>query len=345
MSPTNIRRTLIAALLAGLAAALAYLANQFNAPPDAEPAVVGEPPKFFGWVPNPDAVAAVKATLPCPEFHATEAFQADGDGPDDVFLWDACRKVTGGPLPARDQGAVGSCVGFGTAAAVEHLICVQIASGASQRYRDLAPEVIYAGSRVEVGGGRVSGDGSVGAWAAKFVRDWGVVPRGVYGPLDLSRYDERTCRRLGAVGLSDDIEQLAKRHPVRAVTNVRSWAEGRAAIRNGYPVAVCSSQGFALRRDADGFCPARGTWMHCLALVGVRGGSRPGGFLLNSWGDRAHTGPGGVGDPPAAGFWADATVLDRMLREGDSWAFSSFAGFPARKLDWYAMKRKASGGV
>jgi hypothetical protein len=346
MNPSpNLRRTLLAALLAGLAAAAAYLANEFKSPPDPAPPAVGEPPKFFGWVPNPAAVAAVKATLPCPEFQATEAFRAGDAGPDDVFLWDACRKATGRPLPARDQGAVGACVGFGTANAIEHLICVQIASGAAERFRELAPEVIYAGSRVEVGGGGISGDGSVGAWAAKFVRDWGVVPRGVYSALDLSRYDERTCRRLGAVGLSDDLERLAKEHPVKAVTTVRTWAECRAAVRNGYPVAVCSSQGFTMNRDADGFGRPQGVWMHCMAVVGVRGGARPGGFLLNSWGDRAHTGPGGLGDPPAAGFWVDAAVLDRMLGEGDSWAFSGFTGFPARKLDWYAGPLpKASGG-
>jgi len=38
-----------------------------------------------------------------------------------------------------------------------------------------------------------------------------------------------------------------------------------------------------------------------------------------------------------AGFWLDARVLDRLLNEGDSWALSAFAGFPAQKLDWYAM--------
>jgi hypothetical protein len=81
--------------------------------------------------------------------------------------------------------------------------------------------------------------------------------------------------------------------------------------------------------------------MHCLSIVGVRGGSRSGAFLLNSWGGLAHRGPLGPGDPSPAGFWADAAVVDRMLRQGDSWAFSSFAGFPARKLDWYAMKNGA----
>ena len=41
----------------------------------------------------------------------------------------------------------------------------------------LSPEVIYGGSRVEIGGGRIRGDGSIGAWAARWVRDYGVVPR------------------------------------------------------------------------------------------------------------------------------------------------------------------------
>ena len=89
-----------------------------------------EPPRSFGWVADPAAVRAVAATLPDAEFARTEAFGADYDGPDDVFLWDACRKVTGDLLPPRDQKDVGSCVGFGTASAVEHLLCVQIASGA-----------------------------------------------------------------------------------------------------------------------------------------------------------------------------------------------------------------------
>ena len=47
-------------------------------------------------------------------------------------------------------------------------------------------------------------------------------------------------------------------------------------------------------------------------------------------------GPGGASraaiptDAPGCGFWADADVLDRMLAQGDSWAFSRFVGFPAK---------------
>jgi hypothetical protein len=300
--------------------------------PSAEP--IDEPTRAFGWVDDPHAVQSVAGQSR--RFADTEAFGAPYEGPDDVFLWQACRQATGDLLPPRDQKSVGSCVSFGTASAIEHLLCVQIASGASEEFRDLAQEVIYGGSRVEIGGGTIRGDGSIGAWAAKFVTTYGVVARGKYGQYDLRSYDESRCREYGRSGVPDELEPLARQHPVKDASNVRSWDECKAAIRNGYPIAVCSSQGFTMQRDAEGFCKASGTWAHCMAIIGIRGGSRPGAFLLNSWGGSAHTGPRGPGDPSPAGFWADAAVVDRMLKQGDSWAFSHAVGFPARKLNWYA---------
>jgi len=334
------RRLLLAALvLAGAAtgAILGYWTPSGRRSP--EPQDVehhDEPVRAFGWVDDPQAVRVVADAQRFCRFRDTEAFGADYDGPDDVFLWEACRKATGDLLPPRDQKGVGSCVSFGTASAIEHLLCVQIATGASEEFRDLAQEVIYGGSRVEIGGGTIRGDGSIGAWAAQFVTRFGVIARGKYGTQDLRSYDEARCREYGSRGVPDDLEPLAKQHPVKSASNVRSWDECRAAIRNGYPVAVCSSQGFSMQRDADGFCRASGTWAHCMAIVGIRGGARPGAFLLNSWGPNAHTGPRGPGEPSPAGFWAEFAVVDRMLRQGDSWAFSHAVGFPARKLNWYA---------
>ena len=293
----------------------------------------------YGWVADADAVEAVRASRPGgAAFADTEAFRATYRGPDDVFLWEAAKAVTGAVLPARNQGQVGACVGFGTAAAVEHLMCVELAAGSSsvREFRPVAPEAIYAGSRVEIGGGRVSGDGSIGAWAAEFVRRYGIVPRGKYAAFDLTSYSERTCRELGRTGLGVELDAVAKTSPVRGTAIVANWNEARAAIRQGYPIAVCSRQGFRMERDRDGFCPPSGVWYHCMALVGVRGGARPGGFLVNSWGDAAHTGPRSPADAPRCGFWVDAAVLDRMLGDGDSWAFSGFPGFPARRIDWYA---------
>ncbi|MFO0806493.1 MAG: hypothetical protein U0791_25590 [Gemmataceae bacterium] len=298
-----------------------------------------QPIRAFGWIDDPEAVKEHRTGRFCD----TEAFAAPYSGPDDVFLWDACRTVTGDVLPPRDQRSVGSCVAFGTASAIEHLLCVQIANGTGEEYRDLAQEVIYGGSRVEIGGGTIRGDGSIGAWAARFATEYGVIARGQHGSHDLRAYDEARCREYGRRGVPDELEPLAKRHPVKSTSNVRSWDECRAAIRNGYPIAVCSSQGFTMTRDADGFCRPSGTWMHCLAIVGIRGGARPGAFLLNSWGPNAHTGPRGPGDPSPAGFWADAKTVDRMLKQGDSWAFSAAVGFPPRKLNWYASPARLRG--
>ena len=131
-----------------------------------------------------------------------------------------------------------------------------------------------------------------------------------------------------------DVEAAARGHPVRDTAVVKSWADVTRAVGQGYPVAVCSDQGFAMARDRDGFAAPRGTWNHCMSVQGVRGGPRPGAFLLNSWGDAAHTGPAWPADMPAAGFWADAAVVDRMVRQGDSFALSGFVGFPARPLNW-----------
>ncbi len=320
----------LTAVLVLIATATIYFATGGQRIPLAGGPPPGDPPLHFGWVDDPDAVRHCLAEMDCGTFRDTAAFSAGWDGPENVYLWESARTVTGDLLPARNQKSVGSCVGFATASAIEHLSLVQIAEGQAAEYRDLAAEIIYGGSRVEVGGGRIRGDGSIGAWAAKWVRDYGVVPRGRHGSHDLSLYDENRCRDFGRRGVPDDLEVLAKEHPVRGVVNVRSWEECRAAIRNGYPVLVCSSQGFTMERDEEGFCNPRGRWYHAMAVVGVRGGARPGGFLLNSWGPAAHRGPRDPADAPGCGFWADADVLDRMLAQGDSWAFSEFVGFPPR---------------
>jgi hypothetical protein len=134
--------------------------------------------------------------------------------------------------------------------------------------------------------------------------------------------------------LPDDLEPEARRYPVKTVSLVKSFDEARAALGNGYPVAVCSDQGFSMSRDAEGFCSPRGTWHHCMCFIGVTVGRRPGLCCVQSWGPQTPGGPIGIGDHPACAFWVEADVADRMLAQGDSWALSAFAGFPGRRLDW-----------
>ena len=325
----NTTKLAVVLLLAACAAVASFLAGSAHrAGPAPTPPVASDPPQHFGWIDDPEAVRECLTQMDCRPFRATAAFAAEWKGPDHVYLWESARTATGDVLPARNQKSVGCCVGFATASAVEYLMCEQIAEGDEEAFRDLAQEIIYGGSRVEIGGGRIRGDGSIGAWAARWVKEYGVVPRGIYGRFDLSRYDEARCRTFGRTGVPEPLERLAKEHPVRDVAHVQSWEECRAAIRNRYPVVVCSDQGFTMERDAEGFCNPKGRWYHAMAVIGIRDGKRPGGFLLNSWGPNAHSGPRDPDDAPNWGFWVDAAILDRMLKQGDSWSFSRVVGFP-----------------
>jgi len=288
-----------------------------------------------GWVQDPEAVAVVVGAQPQPYFSMTGA--ADRETiPPAVFLWQAREKLTGQPWPSRNQGKVGSCVSFGTAAAIEATMAAEVLAGEPESIRDLCQEVIYAGSRVEVGGGKLGGsDGSIGAWAAEFVRRWGVLDRSVYGKYDLSQYDEARCRNWGKTGVPDDLEPEARKYPVKSITMVKTWREAKEALASGYGISVSSTVGFAMKRDSEGFASPSGRWAHCMALLGYQEEKREGGWICNSWGPDAHTGPLGSGNPPPCGFWADASVIEKMLRMEDSWAFSALQGFPARRLKWY----------
>src|SRR5262245_51190886 len=172
-----------------------------------------------GWVHLPLEIDAVLAGLPQPLFAAAAPHLLAADTDADVFLWDAAKRVTGGHLPAHDQGDVGCCVGEGFSAAVEYLSCVEIAlGGRAFEYAPISSEAVYALSRVEVGGGRIGGDGSTGAWAAKAVQQYGVLPRRVVGDVDLTHFDPRRARGWGRTGLPDDLEPEARQHPVRTAS-------------------------------------------------------------------------------------------------------------------------------
>jgi hypothetical protein len=302
---------------------------------DAEGAEFGQ-----GWQPNPAAVKRVSAELQYKSFADTPAYRENRALADeDVYLWQAATKVLGHVLPARNQGQVGSCVSFGTASAVEHLLLVQLARnpGAGE-FKPLVQEAVYALARVEIGGEHGSyQDGAVGAWAAKAVRDYGILPREVVAGVDLTAYDPKRCRDWGAKGLTPELEAECRKSPVKQFTQVKTTAELRAALKNGYPVAICSGQGFASTRDAQGFAAAKGSWAHCMCCLGFRS-DRPGFFIWNSWGPDWIHGPLGPGEPPLGGFWAEERVVARMLAQGDSWAFSDARGFPAREIDWFVRR-------
>jgi hypothetical protein len=309
------------------------------------------PPEEFipttGWVRDEDQIAANLDQGQTLHFSQTPAGRA-ASAESDVFLWRAVRKAAGKPdgwYPNVNQQSVGCCVGCGFKHGADIVQATAILSGAKFEWKPVSVEVIYAGSRVEVGGGRISGDGSVGAWAAAWVRErGGLVSMENHAAADLTTFDPSRARSWGRTGVPDALEPLARMHPVKGCALVTSWPDVKRSIQQGYPVAVCSNQGFRMQRDSSGRCSPQGSWAHCMCICGVRvaaDGRPEAGFILNSWGDNAHTGPVWPPDMPTCGFWADSAVIDRMVRQGDSFALADVAGFPARKVvpDWFVELR------
>jgi hypothetical protein len=290
-------------------------------------------PGLFGWVEMPAETERIVGTLPLRTMAEAEWLKDSGKGKV-ALLHLAVAKVTGG-FPVREQ-TIGDCVSQGAACAVDVLQCVEISmKGDRERWvAECATEPIYAGSRVEIGGGRIRGDGSVGAWAADFVRKFGAIPRGVYGRVDLSRYSGERAKAWGAprAGVPDELEPKIRQHPVRQITQVNTYAEARDAIANGFPVTVASNRGFQMQRDTKGFAKPRGRWAHQMCFVAVDDADgRPGLLCMNSWGPDWINGPTRHDQPPGS-FWVDAEVADAMLSEGDSFAFAGYQGFERTDL-------------
>ncbi len=312
----------------------------FVPPADPEPVlIVGADGRQYatGRIADPEAAETFRSQQPARWFGDTAAGRAKlAPGDKTVILPQAAMKVLGHFLPARDQGQVGDCVGFGTSTAVEHLMLVQIAGGAPQDYFDISQEVMYAGSRVQIGGGKIKGDGSVGAWAADFAKQDGIVSRAIHGKYDLTKYSEKLARSWGKTGVPADLLPVAKQSPVKGITGIRSADEAVKALAQGYPIAVCSDKGFTTTRDKDGFLKEHGTWGHCQACLGYTDTPRRGFLICNSWGPSWVKGPAGKYPIPDGCYWIEWNTFDSMCRENDTWAFSDAVGFPAKNIDdWF----------
>ena len=209
-----------------------------------------------------------------------------------VLLYKFLESILGHPFAPYSQ-AIGDCVSMGFGRGIDILTAIQIVMrNAPQKWRgEAATEIIYGGSRVESGskyGHNFVGDGSLGVLGADFVKNWGVLLRKPYlGKYDFTTYSGAKARKFGRTGVPDALEPLCKLHPVGYTALVNSWEEARDCIANGFPVVLCSGQGFRTNsgRDRDGFLTPGGRWMHAMLLAGVDDKfSRPGGLIINSWG-------------------------------------------------------------
>ena len=319
--------------------------------PAAGPLPIPDPPVpiwqqgAFGWhEPTEADKAAALATPGVFEFRDTEAGQADpaGDADGNAFLFNIAEKGFGGPLPILNQGGIGSCVGNGFANGINYVICIQAALKRGPPIDGtvvIPAEVVYGGSRVNANGGRAPmfGDGSNGSWAAKFVSTDGICGRGVYGSDDVTKYTESNCRLLGNRGIKGDLLAACKKNLVSAAL-VNSADDIKKALLQGYAVPICSNVGFAGQssRDADGFLRARGMWPHCMCVIGYRK-DKDAYLIMNSWGANWVGGPKYPANQPDGSFWITSADMERIAKQGDSYAVSAVKGFPKKKLnpdDW-----------
>ena len=180
------------------------------------------------------------------------------------------------------------------------------------------------------------GQGMSCSGAARYVHQkGGILLRKNYGAVDLSKYNSR----LGANHLIPNSVYIdeAKKHQVKTISLIRTVAEARDALANGYAISVCSGQGFSSRRDKNGIAAASGSWAHAMAWIGCDDSREIYNetlFLVqNSWG-LWNSGPKRLGQPDGS-FWIRESVARSMLAANGSWVFSDVQGFPARKLPDY----------
>lgn len=314
-------------------------------------------PIYSGWVPDKRETINFKTRVHRPYFAQVAQDLAGTGRGKKALLWKFFEKVTKGSLVPHWQ-SVGDCVAQGWGLGIDILDAIQIAHGRGSWTAKCATELLYAGGRVEIGKGKIHGDGMHGSWLGQWVNEYGVLLRRPYldGKYDFTKYSGKKARKWAHVcktcttwggGVPDELEPLAKKHPVKTVTLVTSWEQARDAIYNGYPVAVCSSQGFGdhqskreresngTLRDKDGFLAPDGKWYHCMLLAGMDDTiKRPGGLFINSWGPKWLSGPGRFGQPKGS-FWADSHVINDMLAQEDSFAMSNYVGYPKRNLDYH----------
>lgn len=288
-----------------------------------------------GWA-GPDAVAAASELVAAmPPFALRDA---DGravvqdNRAANVRLWHFEKSANKGQFLANIPQEVGDCVSWGAANAVDLAQCVQIVrDGRDEELHRAFPPYIYGVSRVLVGKGRLRGDGSVGAWAAEAVREHGVLRGDLPG---CPAYSGRLAREWGKDGPPSQFVREAEKFCVRTVSPIRTADEARDAICNGYPVTIASDFGSKTMKPQDGRIVARRDdhWSHQMCLDGYDGsGSRVYFHVRNSWGPNAHPQP--IDDSPPGGFWITEDDCRYIVRQGDSFAFSEFDGFPAQPLD------------
>ena len=306
-----------------------------------------------GYYPHVEETSRYVSSLPIPRLGQAGQIMAPTEKVD-IDLWRPLLEVK--PTWQRGAQGIGDCVSWGAELVCTMLMAIQHKLGAGQWIEEAATEPIYGGGRVEANGGKLGGyqDGSWGSAAAEWLENGGVLLRQDYSgetgiaEHNLTKYSKEKAKEWGNYGCGGKedaredyggkLDRIAKKHPCKSVTQVRSVDELCAAISNGYPVSVASMVGYGrMLRNSDGVCRSAGEWAHQMMFGGIRWVSgKPQFRQFQSWGTSCSGPDPGIDSEAVSNcsWWTVAEDAARQLRANDSYAFSSLVGFPPRRLNW-----------
>lgn len=204
-----------------------------------------------------------------------------------MMLFDVTRKLLGKDTINYAQ-QIGDCVSFGMKNAVEYLQAVEILINKdAEGWKPIFPPYIYGISRVQVGGGRLNGDGSLGSWAAAGVQKYGIINSDA---TNVPQYSGSVAKKWGdRPGPPNEFISLGQKHLARKASQLNSVDQLCDAICGGFPCTIASMQGFDMKPDSRGFHRATGQWAHQMSIIGIDlEHSEPYVIILNSWGEEAH---------------------------------------------------------
>jgi hypothetical protein len=249
------------------------------------------------------------------------------------LLWETARKILGTDTPNYPQ-ATADCTAFSAKNCTEYLQFYPIANGERAVFKRTFPPYFYGASRVLIGQKRLGYQGgSLGVWQAQAAMKYGALA--IDSP-QCPSYSGKISDQWGINGPPDDLIPIGQEHLVKNTALIRSWDELVMALLNGYPVSVCSSVGFSMLPDQEGFHERGPQWNHAMTCIGVNNGTIKGkrqyAAILNNWGD-VH---GNLVDFDSCEPWPKGTLrvqrkdIEDMLAANDSYAYSIFSGFPAQ---------------
>jgi hypothetical protein len=294
--------------------------------------------KLCGWKKELAPKENAKFAHTLPQFKIMGANDDDWKGKRRM-LWECTRKVLGKDTPNYRQ-EIGDCTSFGAKNVMEYLQCTRIViDGQDETFKPIFPSYFYGCSRVYIGQGQLgSGDGSMGVWTQEAAKKYGVLSMDAE---NCPAYSGSTASKWGMAGPDKQFVPIAQKNLVQTTAKIMSKEELANGLYHGYPLAVCSNQGFSYGVDSQGFHQPQGNWGHCMTVIGYEDHPTLGLYflILNSWGDMfGHLKDFTSGeDLPVGVIRTRGDVLDSMLQSdgGDSFVYSSFQGFPGNgeKLD------------